>query len=146
MNELKSFCFVKLTIKGTKETSKDKALNKVNELLSIFSLYKPYDINGFGIMGDVLPLNSEIITYSFYENKLNTTRKRTIESRHFDLNKNLKNMKNYHLNYLIELINKTELDEVEKKLINSIQWYYESVKKEAVYEEEIIEITLKSNE
>ena len=146
INELKSFCFVKLTIRGTKDTSKDKALNKVNELLSIFSLYKPLDNNGFGIMGDVLPLNSELITYSFYENKLNTIHKRTVESRHFNLNENIDNMKNYHLDYLIELINKNELYEIEKRLFNSIQWYYESVKKECIYEEEIIEVTLKSNE
>lgn len=53
---LENLCFVKLTTHGTKETSKDKALNKVYELLSIFSLYKPSYINGFGIMGDVLPL------------------------------------------------------------------------------------------
>ena len=38
------FVFVKLTTKGTKEISKDIALNKVNELLSIFSLYKPHHI------------------------------------------------------------------------------------------------------
>lgn len=63
ISELTSFCFVKLTTKGTKEISKDIALNKVNELLSIFSLYKPHHINGFGIMGDVLPLSSQIITY-----------------------------------------------------------------------------------
>lgn len=146
INELKSFCFVKLVTKGTKETSKDKALNKVNELLSIFSLYAPIENNGFGIMGDILPLNSELITYGFHENKLNTTRKRTVESRQFNLTENIDNMKNYHLNYLIELINKKELEEVEKKLLNSIQWYYESVKKEAMYEEEIIEVTLKSKE
>ena len=146
INKLKSFCFVKLVTRGTKETSKDKAINKVNELLSIFSLYKPHDNNGFGIMGEVLPLNSELITYCFYENKLNTIRKRTVESRHFDLNENLDNMKNYYLNYLIELINKNELAEVEKKLLNSIQWYYESVKKEFMYEEEVIEVTLESNE
>lgn len=44
MQDLKSFCFVKLNASGTKETSKDKALSKVNEILSIFSLYKPYYI------------------------------------------------------------------------------------------------------
>ena len=63
MRNLKSFCFVKLTTSGTKESSKDKSLSKVNELLSIFSLYKPHHINGFGIMGDVLPLSSEIIAF-----------------------------------------------------------------------------------
>ena len=44
MQDLKSFCLVKLNASGTKESSKDKALSKVNEILSIFSLYKPYYI------------------------------------------------------------------------------------------------------
>ena len=85
MQNLKPFCFVKLTTTGTKETSKDKALNKVNELLSIFSLYKPHHINGFGIMGDVLPLSSEIIAFFINQDDLNITRKRTIRVRPFKL-------------------------------------------------------------
>ncbi len=56
LDELKSFCFAKLTVNGTKETSRDKALSKVNEFLSIVSFYKPLNYYGFGIMGEVLPL------------------------------------------------------------------------------------------
>lgn len=138
INELKSFCFVKLSIKGTKDTSKDKALNKVNELLSIFSLYKPLDNNGFGIMGDVLPLNSELITYGFYENKLNTTCKITVESRYFDLNENLDNMEKYHLNYLIELINKKELEEVEKNCLIQYNGIMNQLKKKPFMKKKLL--------
>ena len=68
LNRLNEYCFVKLTVNGTQETSRDIALNKVNELLSIFSLYKPHYCNGFGIMGNVLPLNSQITNYVFDSN------------------------------------------------------------------------------
>lgn len=146
MAKLKSFCFVKLTTKGTKETSKDKALNKVNELLSIFSLYKSYHINGFGIMGDVLPLSSELITYSINEDNLNRSRKITTRVRSFNLTKNLEHMKKFHLDYLISLINKDELGYVEENLLNSIQWYYEAVKSETNFDEDVAEVTLDSNE
>lgn len=146
MSNLKYFCFVKLTTKGTKETSKDKALNKVNELLSILSLYKPHNINGFGIMGDVLPLNSEIIAFFSNDDNLNRIRKRTIRVRPFNLSKSLENMKMFRLDYLINLINKEELEYVEKNLLNSIQWYYESVKREVNFDENVAEVTLDSNE
>lgn len=146
MKNLKSFSFVKLSTNGTKETSKDKALNKVNELLSIFSLYKPHHINGFGIMGDVLPLNSEIITFSINEDKLNISRKTTPRVRPFNLSENLEHMKRFHLDFLINLIDKEELNYVEDNLLNSIQWYYEAVKSEVNYDEDVAESTLDSNE
>ena len=146
MSNIKPFCFVKLTTKGTKETSKDKALNKVNELLSIFSLYKPHHINGFGIMGDVLPLNSEIIAFFSNDDNLNTIRRRTIRVRPFNLSESLEHMKRFHLDYLINLINKEELEYVEENLLNSIQWYYESVKREVNFDEDVAESTLDSKE
>lgn len=147
MKKLKSLCFVKLTVNGTKETSEDKALNKVYGLLSIFSLYKPTDINGFGIMGDVLPLNSELITYMFHEKILNINNKRTTKPCIFNLTKdNITHMKNYHLNYLIKLINKNKLTYFEKCLLNSIRWYYESVKREFNYDEDVAETIFDSEE
>ena len=146
ISELSSFSFVKLTTKGTKEISKDIALNKVNELLSIFSLYKPHYINGFGIMGDVLPLNSEIITFSFNGGNLDISSKTTIRVRSFNLSENLEHMKRFHLDYLINLIDKDELSYVEENLLNSIQWYYEAVKSEINYDEDVAEVTLDSNE
>jgi len=146
IQNLKSFCFVKITTTGTKETSKDKALNKVNELLSIFSLYKPHNINGFGIMGEVLPLSTEIITFFINQNNLNIDRKRTIRVRFFNLSENLEHMKRFHLEYLITLIDKEQLEYVEENLLNSIQWYYESVKSEVSFDEDVAEVTLDSNE
>ena len=146
MQNLKSFCFVKLTTNGTKKTSKDKALNKVNELLSIFSLYKPHNINGFGIMGDVLPLSSEIILFFNYENNLNINSERTVRVRPFDLSERIGHMKSFHLDYLIDLINKEELGYVEENLLNTIQWYYESVKMEVKFDEDVAEVTLDSKD
>ena len=122
------------------------AMNKVNELLSVFSLYKPYDINGFGIMGNVLPLDSEIITSCIRGDNLNISHKRTIRVRFFNLSENLEHMKRYHLDYLINLINKEELGYVEENLLNSIQWYYEAVKSEVIYDEDVAEATLDSND
>lgn len=146
MQNLKPFCFVKLTTTGTKESSKDKALSKVNELLSIFSLYKPLNINGFGIMGDVLPLSSEIIAFFINQDDLNITRKRTIRVRPFNLSESLEHMKKFQLDYLINLINKEKLKYVEENLLNAIQWYYESVKREVDFDEEVAESTLDSKE
>lgn len=146
MQNLKSFCFVKLTTNGTKKTSKDKALNKVNELLSIFSLYKPHNINGFGIMGDVLPLSSEIILFFNYENNLNINSERTVRIRPFDLSERIGHMKSFHLDYLIDLINKEELRYVEENLLNAIQWYYESVKMEVKFDEDVTEVTIDSKD
>ncbi len=146
MQNLKPFCFVKLTTTGTKETSKDKALNKVNELLSIFSLYKPHHINGFGIMGDVLPLSSEIIAFFINQDDLNITRKRTIRVRPFNLSESIEHMRKFHLDYLINLINKDKLDYAEENLLNAIQWYYESVKREVNFDEDVVESTQDSNE
>lgn len=146
MQNLKSLCFVKLNIPGTKETSRDKALCKVNELLSIFSLYKPHNINGFGIMGDVLPLSSEIIAFFNNQDNLNITRKRTIRIRPFNLSESYELMKKFHLDYLIDLINKEKLGYVEENLLNAIQWYYESVKREADFDEEVAKSTLDSKE
>ena len=146
VQNLKSFCFVKLTTSGTKESSKDKSLSKVNELLSIFSLYKPHHINGFGIMGDVLPLSSEIIAFFINQDDLNTTRKRTIRVRPFNLSESLEHMKKFHLDYLINLINKEKLTYVEENLLNAIQWYYESVKREVDFDEEVAESTIDSKE
>lgn len=146
MQNLKQFCFVKLTTTGTKETSKDKALSKVNELLSIFSLYKPPHINGFGIMGDVLPLSSEIIAFFINQDDLNITRKRTIGVRPFNLSESIEHMKKFHLDDLINLINKEKLDYAEENLLNAIQWYYESVKREVNFDEDVVESTQDSNE
>ena len=146
MQNLKQFCFVKLTTTGTKETSKDKALSKVNELLSIFSLYKPPHINGFGIMGDVLPLSSEIIAFFINQDDLNITRKRTIRVRPFNLSESIEHMKKFHLDDLINLINKEKLDYAEENLLNAIQWYYESVKREVNFDEDVVESTQDSNE
>ena len=146
MQNLKQFCFVKLTTTGTKETSKDIALNKVNELLSIFSLYKPHHINGFGIMGDVLPLSSEIIAFFINQDDLSITRKRTIRVIPFKLNENIEHMKKFHLDYLIKLINKEKLDYAEENLLNAIQWYYESVKREVNFDENVVESTQGSHE
>ena len=146
ISELTSFCFVKLTTKGTKEISKDIALNKINELLSIFSLYKPHYINGFGIMGDVLPLSSELITYRINEDNLDISSKRTTRFRSFNLTESLEHMKKFHLDYLINLINKDGLGYVEENLLNAIQWYYEAVKSETNYDEDVAEVTLDSNE
>lgn len=144
LNELNDYCFVKLTVNGTYETSKDIALNKVNELLSIFSLYKPHYINGFGIVGDVLPLNSSSIFYLFHDSKLKTSRSRSVRNRSFNLMKALEHMQNNYLEYLLVLLNKNEFDYVEKVLFNSIGWYYQSVKSEFVMEYDIIEVTLNS--
>lgn len=146
MSALKSMCFIKLTTKGTKETSKDKSLNKVNELLSIFSLYKPHKINGFGIMGDVLPLGTELITYFINGDNLNITSKITVRNRFFNLTENLEHMKKYHLAYLINLINKEKLTDVEEYLLNSIQWYYKSVKSEVNFDEDVAKVTLDSSD
>ncbi|PWB88387.1 hypothetical protein [Methanobrevibacter thaueri] len=146
MQNLKPFCFVKLTTSGTKESSKDKALSKVNELLSIFSLYKPPHINGFGIMGDVLPLSSEIIAFFINQDDLNTTRKRTIRVRPFNLSESLEHMRKFHLAYLINLINKEELEYIEENLLNAIQWYYESVKREVNFDKDVVESTQYSKE
>ena len=145
LDDLKDLFFVKITVNGTKEISKDKSLNKVNELLSIFSLYKPYDTNGFGIMGEVLPLNSKIITYSINGDNLNISRETTVRNRFFNLTENLGHMENYYLDYFIELIHNDKLDYVEKMLLNSIQWYYESVKREFTLKEDVINETMDSN-
>ena len=146
LHELKSFCFVKLTVNGTKETSRDKALSKVNEILSIFSLYKPHNYNGFGIMGEVLPLNSGMITYSKNLNNFNISHKSTVRGYSFNLSESFEHMKKYYLDYFVCLLNKKELCYVEKYLLNSIQWYYESTQTEIDFDEDVTEATLNSDE
>ena len=44
------------------------------------------------------------------------------------------------------LINKDGLGYVEENLLNAIQWYYEAVKSETNYDEDVAEVTLDSNE
>lgn len=144
INELNMFCFVKLTVNGTYETSKDIALNKVNELLSIFSLYKPHNINGFGIVGDVLPLDSHSIFYLFQGSKLKTSMSTSVRNRSFNLTKALEHMKENYLEYLIDLLNKNEFNYVEKILFNALGWYYQSVKSEFIMKSDVAEVTLNS--
>lgn len=145
MDELNDYCFVKLTVKNRiYETSKDIALNKVNELLSIFSLYKPNDINGFGIVGDVLPLNSSNIFYLFYDGKLKTLSSTSVRNKSFNLTEALEHMQNHYLEYLLILLDKNEFDYVKNVLFDSISWYYYSVKSEYIMESDIIEVTLNS--
>jgi len=144
--DLKNYCFVKLTANGTKETSRDKALSKTNELLSIFSLYKPHNFNAFGIMGGISPLNSEIITYSINEDKFNISMRMTKSGWNLNLTESIEHMKKNHLDYLISLLDKTELNYVEESLLHSIQWYYESVQTETDYDEDVVKVTLGSGD
>lgn len=144
LDELNGYCFVKLTVNGTYEISKDIALNKTNELLSIFSLYKPHNRNGFGIMGDVLPVDSYNILYFFHDCKLKNSMSVSVRNRLFNLTKALQHMKNNYLEYLVDLINKNEFDYVENKLFNSIGWYYKSVKSEFIFKPDITEVTMNS--
>ena len=51
-----------------------------------------------------------------------------------------------NVEYLINLINKEELEYVEDNLLNAIQWYYESVKIEVSFDENVAEVTLDSKE
>lgn len=146
LEELKSFCFAKLTVEGTNETSRDKALSKVNEVLSILSFYKPLDYYGFGIMGEVLPLDSEIVIYSRNLDTFNILQKRTVRGYSFNLSESLEHMKKYHLDYLISLTNRTNISYVEKCLLNSLQWYYESVKIEVDFDKSTTETTLASKD
>lgn len=146
LDELKSFCFAKLTVNGTKETSRDKALSKVNEFLSIVSFYKPLNYYGFGIMGEVLPLSSEIVIYSRNLDTFNILQKRTVRGYSFNLSESLEHMKKYHLDYLISLTNKINISYVEKCLLNSLQWYYESVKIEVDFDKSTTETTLASKD
>ena len=76
-----------------------------------------------------MPLSSQIITYRINEDNLNIT-KRTIKVRSFNLNESIDYMKRFHLDYLVNLIGKEQLNYVEENLLNSIQWYYEAVKTE----------------
>ncbi|WP_295614366.1 hypothetical protein [uncultured Methanobrevibacter sp.] len=145
LNRLNEYCFVKLTVNGTQETSRDIALNKVNELLSIFSLYKPHYCNGFGIMGNVLPLNSQITNYVFDSNdKLKILNNVSVRNRFFNLSESLNHMKGYNLDYLINLLNKEEFSYVENKLFNAIGWYYQSVKTEFIFKSDITEVSMNS--
>lgn len=144
--DLKNYCFVKLTANGTKETSIDKALSKTNELLSIFSLYKPHNFNAFGIMGGISPLNSEIITYSFDEDKFNISMRMTKSGWNLNLTESIELMKKYHLDYLISLLDRNDSCYVEECLLHSIQWYYESVQSEVDFDEDVVKATLKSGE
>ena len=52
--------------------------------------------------------------------------------RRFNLTENLKHMKKVYLDYLIEIIHKEKLEYVEQRLLNAIQWHYESVKREYI--------------
>ena len=97
-------------------------------------------------MGDVLPLSSEIIAFFINQDDLNTTRKRTIRVRPFNLSESLEHMRKFHLAYLINLINKEELEYIEENLLNAIQWYYESVKREVNFDEDVVESTQYSKE
>lgn len=144
--DLKNYCFVKLTANGTKETSRDKALSKTNELLSIFSLYKSHNFNAFGIMGGISPLNSEIITYSINEDKFNISMRMTKSGWNLNLTESIEHMKKNHLEYLISLLDKTELGYVEESLLHSIQWYYESVQTETEYDADVVKATLGSRD
>lgn len=97
-------------------------------------------------MGEVLPFDSEIITYSRNEDIFNVLEKRTVRAFTFNLSEHLKFMKKYHLDYLISLINKNNLSYVEKCLLNSLQWYYESVKIEVDFDKSTTEATLDSKD
>lgn len=52
----------------------------------------------------------------------------------------------FHLDYLIDLINKEKLGYVEENLLNALQWYYESVKSEVDFDEDVAKSTMDSNE
>lgn len=97
LDELKYFCFAKLTVNGTQETSRDKALSKVNEFLSIFSFFKPLNYYGFGIMGEVLPFDSNIVIYSRNLDTFKILQKRTVRPYSFNLSERREHMKKYHL-------------------------------------------------
>lgn len=50
------------------------------------------------------------------------------------------------MEYLISLLDKTELGYVEESLLHSIQWYYESVQTETEYDADVVKATLGSRD
>ena len=63
-----------------------------------------------------------------------------------NLTESIEHMKKNHLEYLISLLDKTELGYVEESLLHSIQWYYESVQTETEYDADVVKATLGSRD
>ena len=87
---------------------------------------------------------SEIVIYS--RNLDTFIQKRTVRGHYFNLSESLEHMKKYHFDYLISLTNRTNLSYVEKCLLNSLHWYYESVKIEVDFDKSTTETTLSSKD
>lgn len=134
----------KIKIIGINEVAKEQALIKINSLVSILSLFKPYDIISFGINGEVKPsLNLFSYVYKYDENY-------NISS---GLYGNLTYFNvvdlygicgvNEYIDYLIQISEKEILSYVDKKLLNSIFWF--SKANSIVYKKEEILLITKSS-
>ena len=134
----------KIKIIGINEVAKEQALIKINSLVSILSLFKPYDIISFGINGEVKPsLNLFSYVYKYDEN--------------YNISSGLYGNLNYfnlvdlygicgvneYIDYLIQISEKEILSYVDKKLLNSIFWF--SKANSIVYKKEEIILITKSS-
>lgn len=134
----------KIKIIGINEVAKEQALIKINSLVSILSLFKPYDIISFGINGEVKPsLNLFSYVYKYDENY-------NISSGLYG-NRTYFNLVDFYgicgvneyIDYLIQISEKEILSYVDKKLLNSIFWF--SKANSIVYKKEEILLITKSS-
>lgn len=134
----------KIKIIGINEVAKEQALIKINSLVSILSLFKPYDIISFGINGEVKPsLNLFSYVYKYDEN-YNISSGLYGNLTYFNL-VDLYGIcgVNEYIDYLIQISEKEILSYVDKKLLNSIFWF--SKANSIVYKKEEIILITKSS-
>ena len=125
LNKIESKVFFRLKIEGTEDISKDIALNKSMDILSILNLVKPTYYNSFGIEGEVLPLGTSLKLFSTYDGSIKRYLK-NLKSHIFLINQYEKLFKSEKFEFLFNLISRKEHDDFENYLLNAIHWYYQS--------------------
>lgn len=134
----------KIKIIGINEVAKEQALIKINSLVSILSLFKPYDIISFGINGEVKP-SLNLLSYAYkYNDNYNISSGLYGNLTYFNLVDLYGNCGvNEYIDYLIQISEKEILSYVDKKLLNSIFWF--SKANSIVYKKEEILLITKSS-
>ncbi len=125
LNKIESNVFLRLKVEGTEDISKDIALNKSMDILSILNLAKPNYYNSFGIEGEVLPLGTSLKLFSTFDKSIKVNLK-NMKSHIFLINQYEKVFKSEKFEFLFKLISRKEHDDFENYLLNAIHWYYQS--------------------
>lgn len=137
INDIKKLFVVKLVnntcveiqVKGTLDRARQKALRKLDIVLSFLKLFVPVDNSSlksyFGPYGDIVPSNiRSILGYKSDKTEFHPRTERTGYLFPHDLDKEkIKSMKELGLNIILGIERKDNKADLEKRLLNSILWY-----------------------